>query len=894
MPSVVSGYEYDIFISYRHKDNKVVAGATNKEHGVPVRWGWVSEFIKDLSLELERTFKEDVSIYFDSNPKDGVLETHDVDKSLEGKLKCLVFIPILSQVYCDTRSFAWQNEFCTFNRLAQAEPVGRDIRLRNGNVASRILPVTIHALDAEDRKLIEQELGTKLRPIEFVFRSPGVNRPLLPDDKRDENVNQLSYRDQINKTANAIKEIITAIKYPDRVKEAYPENLEEANDAAYIAKSPARKEAGPENSIAVLPFASISQDHSQEYFADGIFENILIQLASIPQLRVISRTSVMRYKKTDKTAPEIATELNVKYLLEGSVQTHGNKVRITVQLVDALKDHHLWSKIFLENLDDIFEIQNNVAEVVARELISSLQPKETERLKEVPTKNLEAYDLFLKGRHAFNQWSVEGYRTASEYFKKAIEIDPEFRQAYSYLASSYSARMSWNGDLSPAEALNQISKYLDEAWRRGPSDNDYLTKAFVEFFIHKNFGESEKLLKQAMQLSPNNAQVIYTYSYLLSMSGRCDEALQAVERASKIEPLSVAYYNYRGIALYLKGQWPEAVSAFREGLKLYPQVLRFYDHLARVHYTAGQYEEVVQTVQTGLKSAAIRPPSMVAYLAMAYTKLGKSGEASALLQELLNRSDSREKGTNLYVSHLYNAMDEADNALKWLRKARASNDIDLIWEKVDPLLAGLFQAEATVMKDAAPDYDGAEKFILSKLANELPPTLHYHNLAHTRDVVEAAMQIAGQEGLSENDTKLLRVAALFHDCGFIYSPKNHEERGCEMVKEILPAYGFSSEQIQVICGMILATRIPQAPSTHMEKIICDADLDYLGRDDFYETGRALYREMKERGFVETEREWNLIQKTFLESHRYHTRFSKEHREAKKAKHLQEIIARFQR
>ena len=134
-------------------------------------------------------------------------------------------------------------------------------------------------------------------------------------------------------------------------------------------------------------------------------------------------------------------------------------------------------------MDDIFAVQSNVAEVVASELNSSINRKQTEKLKEIPTKSLEAYDLFLKGRHAFNQWGVGGYRAASEYYKQAIAKDPDFQQAYSALASSYSARMSSNGDLSPDEAEKYIQLYLDEAWRRGPSDNDYLTKAFVQFFI---------------------------------------------------------------------------------------------------------------------------------------------------------------------------------------------------------------------------------------------------------------------------------------------------------------------------------------------------------------------------------------------------------------------------
>ncbi len=897
MPSIVPGYEYDIFISYRHKDNRSTSSSSQGQ-GQQIGHGWVTDFVADLSKELESTFKEDVSIYFDSNPIDGLLETHNVDKSLEGKLKTVIFIPILSQIYCDPRSFAWQNEFCAFNKSALGDNIGRDIKLRSGNVASRILPITIHNLDPEDRDLIETELQSKLRSIDFIFRSPGVNRPLRADDKRQDNANSLFYRDQINKVANAIKEIINAIKYPGRTSDAYFDGSADEDTTEQVVSAPETKnktgQALLEKSLAVLPFVSLSQDPSQEYFADGITENILIQLSALPQLRVISRTSVMRYKKTTKSAPEIATELGVKYILEGSAQAHGNKVRITVQLIDAIKDHHVWSKVFVESMDDIFAIQSSVAEVVAKELKSSLNPQANEKLKEIPTKNLEAYDLFLKGRHAFNQWSVDGYRTASEYFKKAIEKDPEFKQAYSYLASSYSGRMSWNGDLSPTEALKNIELYLHEAWKRGPSDNDYLTKAFVEFFITKDFQSSEKLLLQAIELSPNNSTVLYTYSYLLNMMGRFDEALKFVHKAKAIDPLTVAYFNYQTISLYLMNRHEEVLSTLNEALQLYPTVVRLYDFLGRIYLTMRRFEDAIEAISNGLRSSKIRPPSMVAYLASAYAGLKNEAKANELLNELIKRSEANEKGVNIYVVHVFKSLGDVASATTWLEKARKTNDIDLIWWDVDPLLKNLRDHLVNEKsKSTSPDFVAAEKQIIELLEKQMPK-LQYHNIDHIYDVLNASLLIAQAEQMPEEEVRLLRLAALYHDAGFIHSPKNHEERGAEMAKEMLPAYGLNTTQIELISSMILATRIPQSPVNNLERVLCDADLDYLGRDDFYEIGGRLLEELKAQGVVETEREWNLVQKTFLESHRYHTKFSKENREAKKHQHIQEIIAKFKR
>jgi len=867
MPSIHPNYEYDIFISYRHNDN---------------RSGGVTEFVELLKEELAVTIKEPLSVYFDTNPHDGLLETHNVDKSLAGKLKCLILIPIISQTYCDQKSFAWQQELCAFNKLAKEDELGRDIRLNNGNVASRILPVKIHDLDDEDIATIESEIGGVLRSIEFIFRSPGVNRPLQIHDKREDNLNRYFYKDQINKVANAVKEVINGIRFPDRVQKV--EQTETIQNNGTVDNSTPSVEVD-NKSIAVLPFRNLAQDPSQEYFADGITENILIELSSVPELRVISRTSIMRYKNTTKTAPEIAAELGVKYILEGSAQSSGNKVRINVQLIDAIQDANTWSKVFVESLDDIFEIQNSVSEVVAREIQGTIDPKETSKATEVPTTNTEAYDLFLKGRHAFNQWGVEGYKAATEYFKQAIALDPDFKQAYSYLASSYSARMSWNGDLSPKEAQQNIELYLNEAWKRGPSDNDYLTKAFIALFIDKDFEASEKLLLQASGINPNNATILYTYSYVLQIMGRFDEALELVARAKLIEPLTVAYYNYQSLILYLMGRNEEAISTLQEALKLYPAVIRLYDFLARIYLTLGRFDETIDAIKTGFASSSIRPPSMVAYLAAGHIGLNQHDKANKLLNELIDRSHANEKGVNIYLVHIFNAMGDATNATLWLANAKQTNDVDLIWWQVDPLLKNMREQQDQEKKQ--PDFEAAEKHIVALLEEQMP-NLPYHNINHIYDVLDAALVIAESEKISADEIKILRLAVLFHDAGFTKAATNHEATGVEIAKELLPSFGLVPDQIEVIGQMILATRIPQSPTSKLGRILCDADLDYLGRKDFYEIGRRLFEELSEQGVVETEREWNLVQKTFLESHRFHTDFSKANRVPTKQKHLQEI------
>ena len=211
MSSIIEGYNYDIFISYRQKDNK-----GDK---------WVSEFVEALKTELESTFKEEISVYFDINPHDGLLETHDVDESLKEKLKCLVFIPIISRTYCDPNSFAWEHEFRAFVELASEDQFGLKVKLPGGNIARRVMPVHIHDLDNADIKLCESLIGGFLRGVEFIYKSRGVNRPLrLKEDNPHDNLNHTIYRDQINKVALAVKDIIASIKNPSLAEHVISQN----------------------------------------------------------------------------------------------------------------------------------------------------------------------------------------------------------------------------------------------------------------------------------------------------------------------------------------------------------------------------------------------------------------------------------------------------------------------------------------------------------------------------------------------------------------------------------------------------------------------------------------------------------------------------------------------
>jgi TolB-like protein len=515
MASLIPGYEYDIFISYRQKDNK---------HD-----GWVTEFVKQLKGELEATFKEDISIYFDENPHDGLLETHSVDKSLEEKLRCVILIPIISQTYCDPKSFAWQHEFCAFNKLAKEDQYGRDIKLTSGNVASRILPIKIHDLDPEDKTILENELGSMLRSIEFIYKEAGVNRPLKPNDEVKENLNKTNYINQVNKVANAVKEIITAIKKHNqkdgevtkeiiRAKPEIPKKIKLKVIIAsilvlalitlgYIFIPKIFKPLGPiEKSIAVLPFKIDGPNDSTTYFIDGVMEEILTDLQTIKDIRVISRTSVEQFRDLKKpTIPEIAKKLGVNYIVEGSVQKYGKEFRLRIQLIRADKESHLWSKSYekeIKDAKDIFSIQSEIAQAIAVQLEAAITPQEKRLIQKTPTANLEAYDAYLQGILYWRKFTSPDQEVALKYFERAIEKDPKYALPYTGICNVWLSR-AIIGSVSSAEANPKVMAALTKALELDSTRAEvYCALAILQGTEEWNWKGAESSFKRAIALNP--------------------------------------------------------------------------------------------------------------------------------------------------------------------------------------------------------------------------------------------------------------------------------------------------------------------------------------------------------------------------------------------------------
>jgi TolB-like protein len=674
MPSLIPGYEYDIFISYRQKDNKGDR--------------WVSEFVEALKTELESTFKEEISVYFDINPHDGLLETHDIDASLKEKLKCLVFIPIISRTYCDPKSFAWEHEFKAFVELASNDQFGLKVKLLNSNVASRVLPIRIYDLDNTDIKLCESVFGGVIRSVDFIYKSAGINRPLRSkEEKPQENLNNTLYRDQINKVANSIKEIITAIgqhkQKPEEIQKEVTKPTSvprKSNKTAIIAGSVLvlaliilglffvpklfKPEIELEKSIAVLPFTNLSNDPEQEYFSDGVVEAILNHLFKIGELKVISSTSTKRYKNTDLSIKEIARELGVSSILEGSVQKIGNNVRITTQLIDASTDMHLWSEIYDRNISDLLSIQSEVAQNVAKELKATLTSEEKQQIEKRETNNPEAYNLYLQGFFHIKKRTNEGYKKSIEYFEKAVAMDPDYALAYAGLADAYFL-LAWYNQMAKPEAYAKSKEYVKQAL--GIDKN--LAEAHTVLgtllcWDEWKWEEARKELQLAVELNPNFISAHSYYAELLEILRENSDARKQMNIALELDPFFPMMRYLSARLYYNEGKYNESLDEVRKRREITSDST--FDWLEFLNYISlGEDLKAVEALEKlFLNSSDTLTAKSAIFLKDVYNKAGIKGLRNWLIEIELKRSTP----STWNLATRYAAVGKKEEALYWLEK----------------------------------------------------------------------------------------------------------------------------------------------------------------------------------------------------------------------------------
>jgi adenylate cyclase len=675
----VQGFEYDIFISYRHNDNLD---------------GWVSDFVRALEKELRSTIKEPLSIYFDKNPHDGLRETHVVDKSLESKLRCLIFIPVLSQTYCDPKSFAWQHEFSAFNERARNDGIGRDVKVINGNIASRILPVRIHDLDADDRACLEKEIGSQLRAIEFIFRAPGVNRPLGLMDKREENQNRTVFRDQVNKLANAVKEIIQALPNQAAIQPqqlasvtAAQPKLSRMNKkialtsffilllslAAYfslIGFSKTEREA-IDRSIAVLPFVNMSNDPEQEYFSDGISEEILNVLAKVSELKVIGRTSSFYFKGRNEDLRVIGEKLGVGYLLEGSVRKEGNMVRVTAQLIRTTDGSHLWSETYERKLENVFQLQDEIASKVLDQLKLKLLGSVT-RSK---LRSSEVQKLLLQGRYSFNNANFE---QALNYYEKAIALDSGDAEIWTSLAQVHS--IIGNSNFDEFENRFKLVKYcVNKALSLDISSSDaHRLKGGTLFFYDLLWEEARHECHKAIQLDSNNSDAFRNLAQVERALGEFGNAINHLKKSIELNPLNYVNYSNLATGYSATGQYEEAEKLLEKVKGISPDMVQ--RELVYLYILSDRPDKAEDEI--GLLPTSFNEGEKGIMRAMILYKRGETSEAVRLLRG----SIEPDRMGSFYVARAFAFMDQRDEAFLWLEKAY-NEKFRIVSIKYSPFLA---------------------------------------------------------------------------------------------------------------------------------------------------------------------------------------------------------------
>jgi serine/threonine protein kinase/predicted Zn-dependent protease len=437
------------------------------------------------------------------------------------------------------------------------------------------------------------------------------------------------------------------------------------------------------NSLAVLPFENLSNDPGQEYFVDGITDVLISELAQMNAIKVISRTSAMQYKGVHKSLTKIAQELDVDAIVEGTVFSDGEKVRITTQLVRAFDDRHLWAEKYEYDLKNIFSLQTEVAQAIAAAVKVQLTDQEKSRMTAAQHVDPETYQLYLKGRYHWHERTEEGISNAIEYFKQAIEKDPDYAAAFAGLADCYVIQPAYYLAL-PDEAYPQART----AALRALQIDDQLAEAYTSLAaVRHNYdwawSEAEALYKKAISLNPNYATAHHWYAELLVHIGRIDEAINENRRAFEIDPLSPIINMFRANTYCYARDYNRAIEEFKKARELHPNFTYTHLYLACTYSFVNKHEEAIKSMQKA-KMLSDSPKSD-AFLGYVYARAGKKDQALQMLDSLLKLPDQTLVQHACSMAFLYIALRYNDQAFYWLEKAYQQRDYELIHLKIDPV-----------------------------------------------------------------------------------------------------------------------------------------------------------------------------------------------------------------
>ncbi len=437
-------------------------------------------------------------------------------------------------------------------------------------------------------------------------------------------------------------------------------------------------------SLVVLPLENLSGDPNQDYFADGMTDDLIANLAKIRSLRVISRSTAMAYKGTRRPLSQIARELHVDAVVEGTVLRVGDRVRITAELVQVSSDHHLWADTYESQIGDVLALQNRVSSAIANEIRINLTPGDRERLAGSPSVHPEAYENYLKGRYYWNKRTNQSLARAIGYFGQAIQQDSRYALAYAGLADSYSILgATIYGSVSTLEAAGKAKEAAEKALALDPQMAEAQTSlATVKFNYDWDWAGAESDFRRAIQLDPNYPTAYQRYSLYLMAMGRVQSSLEQIDRARQLDPLSININFSDGWRLYLARQYGNAAQQLRDTLEMDPSN-------GLVHLILGQTYEYMGNTEGALtefrEAARLAPgtPLMTAGLAAAYARSGNRPEALKLLASLSLQAQ-REYVSPYYIAVVYAALGENNQALDWLDKAYADRSNGMVFLKMDP------------------------------------------------------------------------------------------------------------------------------------------------------------------------------------------------------------------
>jgi TolB-like protein/DNA-binding winged helix-turn-helix (wHTH) protein/Tfp pilus assembly protein PilF len=433
-------------------------------------------------------------------------------------------------------------------------------------------------------------------------------------------------------------------------------------------------------SIAVLPLENLSKDPEQEYFVDGMTDELITNLAQISALKVISRTSAMRYKGTKKSLPEIARELHVDAVVEGTVMHSGDRVRITAQLIEASTDHHLWAASYDRDLQNVLSMQEEVTRAIVSEVRVKLTAQEQARLANMHPINPEAFQLWLKGRYYWYKLNPEGMQKAIEYFQQALEKDPAYAPAYAGLADSYNLLAFFNV-FPPREVMPKAKAAAVKALEL----DDNLAEAHVSlgwagFTYDLDWPAAGKHFDRAIVLNPAYPLAHSYYSLYLGALGRPEEGLTEAKRALDLDPVSPAINHYVVVQLYLARRFDEAIEQCRKTLELDPSFTPVRGTLAEVYSAKGMYREALAEYEE-LSALSGGSPRSTAFVGYAHARLGHRSQAFRVLEQLRAASKQRYVPA-LSFAIVYVGLGEKEKAFLWLEKAYDERTNSLAYLKV--------------------------------------------------------------------------------------------------------------------------------------------------------------------------------------------------------------------